>query len=286
MKRLVNLIKNFVRKQRISVINPHTDKESWHIMISPLNVVMVLLSTALLMLIGIAALAMFTSVLDLVPGYHGNKSHKELLTSIEKLDSLNRRLDMWQVYYNNLTTIMEGRTPQTVASAISDSTLKMQADSIERLAEDSILRRQMELEQIYKLNEQETKKISQRTIQLIPPTKGMIVSRFEPQSGNNGIGIIPLSDKTINAVNDGVVILSTWTPTEGYLIYILHSDNYISVYKHYSPLAKRSGDKVKAGEVLGYTGVSKQNSSKQGVFKFELWYNGTPVNPENYLTFE
>ena len=83
-----------------------------------------------------------------------------------------------------------------------------------------------------------------------------------------------------------MVILSTWTPTEGYLIYILHSDNYISVYKHYSPLAKHSGDKVKAGEVLGYTGVSKQNSSKQGVFKFELWYNGTPVNPENYLTFE
>ncbi|MBR6496377.1 MAG: hypothetical protein IKT28_04620 [Rikenellaceae bacterium] len=162
MKRLGNLIRNFVRKQRISVINPHSGKESWHIMISPLKVVMVLLSTAILMLIGIAALAMFTSVLDLIPGYHGNKSHKELLASIEKLDSLNRRLDMWQVYYDNLTTIMEGRTPQTVASAAGDSTLKIQADSIERLAEDSILRRQVELEQIYKLNEQEARKISQR----------------------------------------------------------------------------------------------------------------------------
>ena len=101
-----NIIKNFVKKQRISVINPHTRKESWHIMISPLNVVMTLLSTAVLMLVGVASLAMFTSVLDLIPGYHGNKSHKELLASIEKLDSLNRRLDMWQVYYTNLTTIM------------------------------------------------------------------------------------------------------------------------------------------------------------------------------------
>ena len=62
--------------------------------------------------------------------------------------------------------------------------------------------------------------------------------------------------------------------------------HFTSIPDNYSPLAKRSGDKVKAGEVLGYTGVSKQNSSKQGVFKFELWYNGTPVNPENYLTFE
>ena len=286
MKRLVNLIKNFVKKQRISVINPHSGKESWHIMISPLNVVMVLLSTALLMLIGIAALAMFTSVLDLVPGYHGNKSHKELLTSIEKLDSLNRRLDMWQVYYNNLTTIMEGRTPQTVASAISDSTLKMQADSIERLAEDSILRRQMELEQIYRLNEQESKKVSQRTIQLVSPVKGMVVNKFDSKSKMFGVEIMTTSDKTINAVNDGIVILSTWAPSEGYLMYILHSDNYISVYKHYSPMTKRSGERVKAGDVLGYTGVSKLNSTKQGIFKFELWYNGTPVNPENYLTFE
>ncbi|MBR5000249.1 MAG: M23 family metallopeptidase [Rikenellaceae bacterium] len=286
MKRLGNLVKNFVRKQRISVINPHSGKESWHIMISPLKVVMVLLSTAILMLIGIAALAMFTSVLDLIPGYHGNKSHKELLASIEKLDSLNRRLDMWQVYYDNLTTIMEGRTPQTVASAAGDSTLKIQADSIERLAEDSILRRQVELEQIYKLNEQEARKISQRNIQLISPTKGMIISRFNSEAGTYGVEVKPLSDKTINAVNDGIVILSTWAPSEGYLLYILHSDNYISVYKHYSPMTKRSGERVKAGDVLGYTGVSKLNSTKQGIFKFELWYNGTPVNPENYLTFE
>ena len=286
MKRLGNLIRNFVRKQRISVINPHSGKESWHIMISPLKVVMVLLSTAILMLIGIAALAMFTSVLDLIPGYHGNKSHKELLASIEKLDSLNRRLDMWQVYYDNLTTIMEGRTPQTVASAAGDSTLKIQADSIERLAEDSILRRQVELEQIYKLNEQEARKISQRNIQLISPTKGMIINRFNSEAGTYGVEVKPLSDKTINAVNDGIVILSTWAPSEGYLLYILHSDNYISVYKHYSPMTKRSGERVKAGDVLGYTGVSKLNSTKQGIFKFELWYNGTPVNPENYLTFE
>ena len=285
MKRLRKLIKNFFRKQRLSIINPRTNKELWYIMISPMNVIMTLLSTAILMLIGIAALAMFTSVLDLIPGYHGNKSRNELLINIEKLDSMNKRLEMWQVYYNNLSTILEGRAPQTLATAIEDSTLIPKNDSIERIAEDSILRRQMELESIYKLNEQDAKK-SQRTIQFTTPTKGVVIKKFNPENKVYNIEVLPLPNQAICAVDDGTVILSTWDPKDGYLIFIQHSDNYISVYKHYSPLHKQLGDKVKAGDVLGYTGILKQNSAKQGIFKFELWYNGTPVNPENYVTLE
>jgi hypothetical protein len=284
MKRLKNLISNLFRKQRLSISNPRTNKELWYIMISPLNVIMTLLSTAILMLIGVAALAMFTSVLDLIPGYYGNKSRNELLINIEKLDSMNKRLEMWQVYYDNLSTILEGRTPQTLASMVGDSTLNLKSDSIERLAEDSILRRQMELESIYKLNEQEAKK--SRQIRFTAPTKGVVVKKFNPENKIYSVEVQPLPDQAICVVNDGTVVLSTWDPEKGYLLYIQHSDNYISVYKHYSPLHKQSGDKVKAGDVLGYTGVAKQSSEKPGIFRFELWYNGTPVNPENYVTFE
>ena len=133
-------------------------------------------------------------------------------------------------------------------------------------------------------NEQEAKK--SRQIRFTAPTKGVVVKKFNPENKIYSVEVQPLPDQAICVVNDGTVVLSTWDPEKGYLLYIQHSDNYISVYKHYSPLHKQSGDKVKAGDVLGYTGVAKHSSEKPGIFRFELWYNGTPVNPENYVTFE
>ena len=88
----------------------------------------------------------------------------------------------------------------------------------------------------------------------------------------------------ISSVLDGTVIVSTWTAETGYIIVIQHQKNFISIYKHNSILLKSVGDFVKAGDHIAVIGNSGELTSGPHLH-FELWHNGEPVDPENYISF-
>ena len=82
-----------------------------------------------------------------------------------------------------------------------------------------------------------------------------------------------------------MVILSAWTIETGYIIAIQHQNNLISVYKHNSVLLKKEGMYVKAGEPIAYVGNSGELTTGPHLH-FELWYNGNPVDPKEYISFK
>lgn len=83
---------------------------------------------------------------------------------------------------------------------------------------------------------------------------------------------------------DGTVIFSDWTLETGYIICIQHDHQLVSVYKHNSSLLKQQGSKVKAGESISFIGQSGELQT--GIhLHFELWYDGKPVDPEEFITF-
>lgn len=98
------------------------------------------------------------------------------------------------------------------------------------------------------------------------------------------------------SVIEGTVILSVWTPTDGYIMQIQHTDNIISVYKGIAQPLKESGERVSAREVIGYIGGNKADMVADTLVNvmtpgdshklyFELWHNGTIVDPEKYIIF-
>jgi murein DD-endopeptidase MepM/ murein hydrolase activator NlpD len=70
----------------------------------------------------------------------------------------------------------------------------------------------------------------------------------------------------------------------GYVIQIQHENNLVSVYKHNAELLKKIGSRVKAGEAIAIVGNSGELTTGPHLH-FELWYNGTPVNPQDYVVF-
>jgi murein DD-endopeptidase MepM/ murein hydrolase activator NlpD len=58
----------------------------------------------------------------------------------------------------------------------------------------------------------------------------------------------------------------------------------MSVFKHNSSLNKKTGERVRTGEVIGVVGNTGTLSKGQHMH-FELWYNGIPVNPEEFVSF-
>jgi murein DD-endopeptidase MepM/ murein hydrolase activator NlpD len=80
------------------------------------------------------------------------------------------------------------------------------------------------------------------------------------------------------------VVYADWTLEKGYVIGVQHAGNFFSLYKHNSALLKKEGDLVKAGEPIAIIGQSGELTTGPHLH-FELWFNGTPINPKDYISF-
>ncbi|HET8855610.1 MAG TPA: M23 family metallopeptidase, partial [Salinimicrobium sp.] len=78
---------------------------------------------------------------------------------------------------------------------------------------------------------------------------------------------------------------SEWTAETGNVIIVEHSYDLISIYKHNSSLTKEQGEKVKKGEVIATAGSTGEFSTGPHLH-FELWSQGQPVNPTDFIDFQ
>ncbi len=280
-RNFIYFLRNMRRKHRLSLRNEHEVGEVWYTYISPLNAVAGFLALVLVLFIVILTTVAYTPVLDLIPGYPGNKSREMLTSGIMRLDSMEREMAAMQVYIDNVALIMDGKTPVVRSSSLTpgDSVKKGGVQTVARNQADSILRAQIEGQGAYRLNESQGAKAFQG---LTAPVKGVAATRFNPREGRFGTGIATATGQQVMAAGDGTVILSMWSPDEGHVVQVQHAGNMITVYKHLAGVVASVGARVKSGEAIGYTG--EEGASKK-VFEFEIWAGGSPVDPETYIVF-
>ena len=84
--------------------------------------------------------------------------------------------------------------------------------------------------------------------------------------------------------DDGMVIFAEWSAQTGNVIIIQHSNNLVSIYKHNSVLFKKIGTFVSRGDVIALVGNSGELSTGPHLH-FELWADGSPVDPEDFISF-
>lgn len=116
------------------------------------------------------------------------------------------------------------------------------------------------------------------------PIEGIITSKFNSGIGHYGIDIVAKKNSAVRNIADGTVVLSSWTNDMGHILVIQHKGNIMSVYKHNSVLLKKTGDYVKSGEAIALIGNSGELTTGTHLH-FELWFDGSPVNPEYYISF-
>jgi murein DD-endopeptidase MepM/ murein hydrolase activator NlpD len=116
------------------------------------------------------------------------------------------------------------------------------------------------------------------------PTTGFVSDKFDAKKPHYGIDIVTKTNEPVKCIADGTVILASWTQDSGYVIGVQHQGNLISMYKHNAVLHKKVGTFVNAGEILSIVGNSGEMTNGPHLH-FELWYNGNPINPEEFVTF-
>ncbi len=125
--------------------------------------------------------------------------------------------------------------------------------------------------------------------QLLRPVPGAISSgfgmRMHPIFGNmrmhNGIDMRARQGDRIRAAASGTVIWSGVRGGFGNTVMIDHGGGMVTLYAHQSRLAVSVGEKVKAGETIGYIGSTGVSTGPH--LHFEVRIEGVPVDPIRYL---
>jgi septal ring factor EnvC (AmiA/AmiB activator) len=90
----------------------------------------------------------------------------------------------------------------------------------------------------------------------------------------------PLGEK-VRVIAPGRVVFAQWFRHFGLLIIIDHGQGYMSLYAHNQSLFAKTGDEVKANEIIATVGNS--GGRKISALYFEIRYQGVPVNPQQWL---
>lgn len=110
---------------------------------------------------------------------------------------------------------------------------------------------------------------------------------LEQYSFHAGVDFATTEKCAVFAVLDGEVIKAQKHKMYGYVVEIKHAKNITTVYRSLEDVKVKVGDKVKKGDVIGYTSKSDISESNLGNHvHFEIKENGINVNPNKYLTLE
>ena len=282
-------IKKLRNKYNLIIRNDETFEEKISIRLTKLNVFLIVSSLIIVLVVLVIYLVAFTSLREYIPGYTDVNLRKQLFELQARADSLEADFERKDLFIHNIKKIIEGEEivdelPRIIETNIDYDTIKLY-----KSVEDSILRAEFENRDIYNLQFDDNAELysnasSIRGFNFFSPIKGIITNKFNLIEKHYGVDIVAKKNEAIKATLDGTVIFSNWTPETGYVIGIQHKRNIISVYKHNSALLKEEGNFVKAGETVAIIGDSGELTTGPHLH-FELWYNGTPVNPEDYISF-
>lgn len=285
VKKRKEIKRKLLHKYRLVILNESTFEEKISFKLSRLNVFV----TGTLFIIGLIGLTIlliaFTPLREYIPGYSSTKLKKQATELTYKTDSLVRILNYTNHYLENIRMVLRGDIENNQVhrdSLFEQFKLDPSTINLTPIKEDSILRAEVALEDKYNLFE---RNIDKGGIVLFPPISGTITQVYDSNKKHYAVDIVAPIDTPVKAVADGVVIFSEWTSDTGYVILLEHSGGMLSVYKHNGSLSKAQGDVVRAGEVIASVGNTGELTTGPHLH-FELWDDGAPVNPSDFVDFK
>ena len=281
------LLKKITSKLRLVVMNDSTFEEKVSFVLTPLNVLVWTAATLLCLIFLVTFLIAFTPLREYIPGYADVGMRRNIKALAYKLDSLDQEIQNKELSITNFTEILlDKKKNPKLSPTIKDSTKQYNNLKLSASSNDSLLRAEIESQSKYSLTygEASSTKNGIRNFLFFVPLKGVVTDSYKTSASHFGVDVTASENEAIKATLDGTVVFAAWTSETGYVIQIQHENNLLSTYKHNSVLLKRVGDKVGAGEAIAIIGNSGELSPGPHLH-FELWFNGLPVDPQEYMSF-
>jgi murein DD-endopeptidase MepM/ murein hydrolase activator NlpD len=266
------------------IVNEDTFAELFSLRLTLMNVFVVASSAAILIVTCTTFLIAFTPLREFIPGYASTKLKKDATQLALKSDSLTVALQKNEAYIASIKQILTGNLEYAQLnkdSILATKTVEKEAVELELSPEEQMIRSLAEKEDKYNLFEKAQAKVN---VVLFAPVNGSITQKYSVHKKHLAVDVAVTKNTPIKSIADGTVIFSDWTPTSGYVVVVRHNNGFISVYKNASASTKDQGDIVKTREVIALAGAASRESSGSQLH-FELWKEGQPVDPTQYIAF-
>lgn len=270
-------------KYRLVVLNEDTFEERFSLKLSRLNVFVLSSVFSILLIVVTAILIAFTPIKEYIPGYSSTQLKRKTATLIFEADSLKTKLAILEKYTNALRPVLTGNFKIEAIDSFKNEATRLVVDErkLNATKKDSLFRERIDNNDRFPLIDN-----TENTVKIVffAPISGSLTQEFNANNKHFAVDITAKTGTPVKAIAEGTVILAEWTAETGYVITIQHTNRYISVYKHNGSLLKSQGDFVKSGEVIANVGSTGELTTGPHLH-FELWSNGYPVNPLNYIDF-
>jgi murein DD-endopeptidase MepM/ murein hydrolase activator NlpD len=278
------ITKKLLHKYRLVILNEDTFEERLSFKLTRLNVFILVGISAIILIALTTLLIAFTPLREYIPGYSSAKLKLQAQQLLFKTDSLKTVIDVNEQQYASIRKVLTGdlKTIEFDKDSIEDIAESTNEITIQPSKEDSLLRATVEQQDKYNLFESASTSVD---FALFPPVKGVISSGYDRELKHYAVDVVTEKDEPVKAAADGTIIFASWTADTGHVLIIEHANNLITVYKHNASLSKEQGDLVKAGEVIATVGNTGDLTTGPHLH-FELWNNGYPINPINYIDFK
>ncbi len=277
--------KSFFKKIRFKykflVLNEHTFEEKFNFRLSALNIFLLFSFSSTIVFLLISLLIFVTPIKHYLPGYADVSVKGELLKESMRVDSLMNDIQMQKKQFDMFKQIVRDEMPIDSIKKVDSLTLKSWKKlPINKSEKESAFAEQYKNDAKYNLStiDKSQSNNSAKTKIFLPPCNGTIVDTTT--NNHHAIYILTNNHSPVISIAEGTIIQSTNNPISGYSITVQHNDGFISIYNNIDNILKSTSNTLSAGEVIGFVG----NNSNTPL-RFELWLNGTPQNPKNYIVF-
>ena len=274
-------VERWRNKFRLVILNDDTFEELLTLRLSPLNVFTFSVFAIVFTIAITSVVIAFTPLKELVPGYASSKIRRQAIELSLKTDSLEGVLRQNERYVGGIQRILQGDVIDSVVQDVaSEDTATNTAVLLSSPSPtDSAFREWVEGETAFSLEQ----RFAELDIpQLLAPVEGVVTSSFDRTMGHFAVDVASTKNTPIKSCYEGIVVFADWTSENGHIIIVQHDNNLVSAYKHNSALLKDVGDYVRSGEAIAIIGNSGENSTGPHLH-FELWYDGSAINPEDYI---
>lgn len=219
------------------------------------------------------------------PRYAERQTRQELVELTFELDSLSYELESRDQFIQSIKKVLQGDVTTNEIPESAEPAEATDLDFAQLEKTDSIFKSEFEkgVGGDFLLTSN-MDNVELRSIYFFPPLTGFVVESFNPQAEHYGIDIVSKKDEPVKVITDGTVIFTGWTQDDGNIIAVQHRENLISIYKHNSAVTKSVGDVISAGDIIAIIGNTGELTSGPHLH-MELWYNGSPVNPQEFISF-
>lgn len=279
---------NFLRqkllnKYRFVILNEDSYEEKLSYKLTGLNIFLLTSFLAVLIIGVTTSLIAFTSLKEYIPGYDSTELRTKAVKNIETLDSLTQVIYSNQGFINSIGGVITGETQkEEIIIEKIDVEKVFNNKNLKTNKEDSILRKIVEKEDKFNALDSAVKKVD---FVLFSPVVGKVTSGFDFGTKHFGIDVALPLKTPVKAVAGGTVVFAEWTVQTGFVIILKHTFGLTSIYKHNDSGIIKQGDLIEPGQVIAFSGNTGELTSGPHLH-FELWREGNPINPLDYINFE